>query len=303
MTAPIDIKNLHKAYAGTPAVENAGLQVQKGEIFGLIGPDGAGKTTIIRILASLLDADRGEVRFLGKEVAQNIKFVRAHIGYMPQRFSLYRDLSVRQNLRFFGDLFRVPRQIQKQRIESLYSFSKLGPFRHRPAGALSGGMKQKLALSCMLMHEPDVIVLDEPTFGVDPVSRGEFWDILKILAADGKCLLVSTAYMDEAHLCHRVALLHKGRILAMDKPHTLIENFGFPLYRMHTRQPHTTFTQLLSTRFKDRIQLFGNGVYLIDRENAGRAAVGRQVRDLGVPYQKIETAEPNLENLFLELMI
>ncbi|MBN1999168.1 ABC transporter ATP-binding protein [candidate division KSB1 bacterium] len=303
MTFPVSIQNLKKSYAAVPAVQNVSIQVQKGEIYGLIGPDGAGKTTIIRILVSLLDADGGEVLFMGRNVSQNVRYVRSNIGYMPQRFSLYRDLSVRQNLRFFGDLFHVPRHIQEQRLKALYDFSKLGPFQNRLAGALSGGMKQKLALSCMLMHEPDVIVLDEPTFGVDPVSRAEFWDILKMLASNGKCLLVSTAYMDEAYLCHRIGLLDKGRLLAQNKPQVLIERFDFPLYRIRSEQPHKIYTQLKATYFEKHIQLFGDGVYFIDRDKSGSAAIRRRLADLNITYDKFEPVKPTLENLFLELMI
>ena len=164
---PIVINNLKKSYGAIQAVKGVSFEVQTGEIFGLIGPDGAGKTTIIRTLVSLLDPDDGEIIFMGKNVAGNTKFVRSNIGYMPQRFSLYRDLTVEENLRFFGDLFKVSVDVQNRLMKKLYAFSKLEPFKNRRAEALSGGMKQKLALSCMLMHQPKVIVLDEPTFVLD----------------------------------------------------------------------------------------------------------------------------------------
>ncbi|HUV37131.1 MAG TPA: ABC transporter ATP-binding protein, partial [Patescibacteria group bacterium] len=168
---PIHIENVQKAYGAVLALRGVSLDIGQGELYGLIGPDGAGKTTLIRILVTLLRADAGRALVNGKDVGLHVSYVRSSVGYMPQRFSLYRDLTVEENLRFFGDLFAVPRAVQLKRVERLYEFSKLAPFKKRRAGALSGGMKQKLALSCMLMHEPGVIVLDEPTYGVDPVSR------------------------------------------------------------------------------------------------------------------------------------
>jgi len=218
---PIEIRGLHKSYRKTEAVRDVTFSVPEATIFGLIGPDGGGKTTIMRTLVSLLSFDSGEVLFQGKPVQENVSFVRSHVGYMPQRFSLYQDLTVAENIHFFAELFDVPREEMNSRIEELYEFSTLGPFKERRAGALSGGMKQKLALSCMLVHQPSVIVLDEPTFGVDPVSRNDFWEILKTLAGRGTTILVSTAYMDEALLCDRVALVYRGRLLATDEPTAL----------------------------------------------------------------------------------
>ena len=302
MENPIVIENLKKSYGKVQAVDNVSLEVAPGEVFGLIGPDGAGKTTIIRILVSLLSPDSGKVFFLGKDVSKNPVFVRSHIGYMPQRFSLYRDLSVEQNLRFFGDLFHISRAKQGKQMEWLYNFSKLRPFKNRLAGALSGGMKQKLALSCMLMHEPEVIVLDEPTFGVDPVSRHEFWDILKTLAEHGITILVSTAYMDEANLCSRVALLHEGHILAMDKPKTLVQQFQHPIFRLESNQPYSLYTKLKTTEFADSIHLFGDGIHFSDKDQLGQRKIVRKLKEWNIEYNSIQPVQANLEDLFLERM-
>ncbi|MGD9487997.1 MAG: ABC transporter ATP-binding protein [Calditrichaceae bacterium] len=299
---PIIIKNLKKSYGSVQALKDVSLEVAKGEIFGLIGPDGAGKTTLIRILVSLLNPDSGDVLFHGKAVQEDLHTVRANIGYMPQRFSLYPDLTVEQNLRFFGDLFKIPKSGQLERMTRLYDFSRLGPFKKRRAGDLSGGMKQKLALSCMLMHEPDVVVMDEPTFGVDPVSRNEFWEILQTLAKDGTCILVSTAYMDEASLCDRVGLMYDGKLLATDRPETLIESFKSDLFLIRTDKPYSVFETLRSSPWNEKVQLFGNGVHFLDKEKIGHDEICSGLKKLKIEYHSVDLIQPNLENLFLELM-
>jgi len=298
---PLIIRNLKKSYGPVQAVRGVSFEVKEGEIFGLIGPDGAGKTTIIRIIVSLLAADSGEVLFKGKRVGEHIQYVRTNVGYMPQRFSLYQDLTVRENLDFFGDLFKVPKDIQARRREQLYAFSKLGPFENRRAGQLSGGMKQKLALSCMLMHEPDVIVLDEPTFGVDPVSRSEFWDILKELAGRGTTIVVTTAYMDEAHLCDRVGLMFNGQLLALDMPSALMQQFEHPLFLVESDQPHTTYEALKEANIPGQCDLFGNGVHVSGAENFGLHELKEVLLSNNIRFKGIQPVEPNLEDLFLEL--
>ena len=298
---PIIIKNLTKSYGPVEAVRGVSFEVKKGEVFGLIGPDGAGKTTIIRIIVSLLGVDSGEVLFKGKAVGENIQYVRTNVGYMPQRFSLYQDLTVRENLDFFGDLFEVPVDIQRRRREELYAFSKLGPFEDRRAGQLSGGMKQKLALSCMLMHEPDVILLDEPTYGVDPVSRSEFWDILKELAAKGTTILVTTAYMDEAHLCDRVGLMFNGQLLTLDTPSALLRQFDRPLFLVESNRPHDTYEALQKANLPGQCDLFGNGVHVSGSEDLGLAELKTVLTENNIKYKDIRTVKPTLEDLFLEL--
>lgn len=228
MNLSIIIKNLSKSYASNVAVKNVSFDVQQGEIFGLIGPDGAGKTTLFRILTSLLLPDTGTATVDGLDVVRDYKTLRRRIGYMPGRFSLYQDLSVEENLGFFANVFGVHIRDNYDLIRDIYV--QLEPFKDRRAGALSGGMKQKLALCCALIHRPRVLFLDEPGTGVDPVSRKEFWDMLRRLRAADITILVSTAYMDEAELCDRVGLMQKGEILAIDTPAGIRAGYQRPLF-------------------------------------------------------------------------
>ena len=299
---PIEVRGLNKSYDGVKAVRDVSFSVGEGSIFGLIGPDGGGKTTIIRTVVSLTVGRFGRVLFKGKPVSRNADFVRANIGYMPQRFSLYQDLTVEENLRFFGDLFAVPRKEMNTRIEELYGFSTLGPFRKRRAGALSGGMKQKLALSCMLVHQPSVIVLDEPTFGVDPVSRSDFWEILKTLAGRGTTILVSTAYMDEALLCDRVALVYRGEILAADTPTELRRHFSEPLYLAET--DFRTWPTGRCTILRSAANAGFSEKAYTSRSPAGSTTekVSEKLAESRAPVSGIRRIEPGLEDLFLKLM-
>ena len=299
---PIVLKNVSKNYGAVQAVKNISFEINEGEIFGLIGPDGAGKTTIMRMIVSLLVQDAGEISFFGKDVRKSNSYVRSNIGYMPQKFSLYQDLSVQENLHFFGDLFNVPKDLQKERLKRLYNFSKLEPFKKRFAGALSGGMKQKLALSCMLMHEPRVMILDEPTFGVDPVSRIEFWEILGELRKEGITLMVSTPYMDEAERCDRIGLINNGQILSLDKPQQIIENYSFPLYRIKTETPHILYTQLIKVLDEQNVQLYADGVYMIDRDQIGSEELIKKIAGYTQNNHSPEHVKPGLENVFLDLM-
>jgi len=221
----LTIKGLRKSYKHRVAVDGIDLRIKQGEIYGLIGPDGAGKTTVMRTVCGLLLPNEGDVRVMGYDPVTQHRAVRERIGYMPQRFSLYPDLTVRENLKFFADIYGVTPKEYENRVPELMNFSRLGPFQNRRASALSGGMKQKLALICTLIHTPEVLVLDEPTFGVDPVSRKEFWDILGRLKTDGLTLLVSTAYMDEAKLCDHLGLMHNGKIVTTGTPQEVINTF------------------------------------------------------------------------------
>ncbi len=214
----ITITGLRKTFNGLTAVDGIDLQVRRGEIFGLVGPDGAGKTTTMRLLAGLLDPDAGGARVAGFDVQRQTEAMKRQIGYMPQRFSLYGDLTVAENMRFFATIYQVPRAERLARQQRLLEFSRLEPFLKRQAQFLSGGMKQKLALACVLMHTPQVLFLDEPTTGVDPVSRRDFWKILYSLLQEGVTLFVSTPYMDEAERCTRVALMNRGRIIFCGTP-------------------------------------------------------------------------------------
>lgn len=227
---PLVLKNLTKTFRHfkrqTPAVKSVSFEVEKSGIFGLIGPDGAGKTTLIRMIVSLLIPDQGEIFFQGKSVYKNISYVRSVVGYMPQRFSLYPDLTVEQNLQFYANLFGLSKKEQGQYTSKLFDFSGLGQFKKRKAGALSGGMKQKLALICVLIHQPEVLILDEPTVGVDPLSRQEFWEILHNLSAQGKTILTSTSYLDEAAQCHKVGLMDQGKLLTAAEPDILCAQYN-----------------------------------------------------------------------------
>ncbi len=220
----ICVHNVSKSYGGLKALDGVSFEVNDGEIFGLIGPDGSGKTTLFRILTTLMNADEGDASVGGMDVTAEWRSIRASIGYMPGKFSLYQDLSVRENLQFFASLFGVTIQDNYELIAPIYS--QIEPFKDRRAGKLSGGMKQKLALCCALVHAPKVLFLDEPTTGVDAVSRSEFWDMLQGLKAKGITILVSTPYMDEARLCDRVALIDKGRILCTETPKAIMEKSG-----------------------------------------------------------------------------
>jgi ABC-2 type transport system ATP-binding protein len=299
---PIHVENVEKAYGDVRALRGVSLDVRQGEVYGLIGPDGAGKTTLIRILVTLLAPDAGRAIVNGKDAGRHVSYVRSSIGYMPQRFSLYRDLTVEENLRFFGDLFAVPHAEQRTRLERLYDFSRLGAFKSRRAGDLSGGMKQKLALSCMLMHEPAVMVLDEPTYGVDPISRSEFWEILKSLSAQGKSILVTTAYMDEAELCDRVSLIFEGEIMAQDEPERLRGMIRSPLYVIRSEEVQRVYSALRREEGCSQCTLFGDGVHFIDDAGWGREGIVALLERLRLPYSDVALEEPDLEDVFLMLM-
>ena len=220
----VTVRDLRKNFAGENALAGLDLEVPAGSLFGLLGADGSGKTTLFRILATLLAPDGGEAAVLSCDVRTQAREIRGRIGYMPQRFSLYEDLSVQENMLFFADIFCVAPDKRLERIERLLKFSRLSLFRDRRAGALSGGMKQKLALSCALIHTPELLILDEPTTGVDPLSRREFWSILKELNRSGVTILTSTPYLDEAAFCDGIALFHQGRVLLSGAPPDLLKS-------------------------------------------------------------------------------
>jgi ABC-2 type transport system ATP-binding protein len=299
-TSYLRFHEVSKRYGATVALEGLSLEVKAGEIFGLIGPDGAGKTTAMRIACGLLLPDGGDVHVLNYDVVKNPMAVKEHIGYMPQRFSLYPDLTVSENLRFFADLYEVPRAERAAREERLMQFSRLEPFRTRRAGQLSGGMKQKLALSCTLIHTPDLLVLDEPTTGVDPLSRQEFWMILRDLAASGQALLVSTPYMDEAQLCKRVALMYRGKAMSIGTPEEITARFsrrllevaGEDLGAVRRLLAHDHVKGLTVARFGDRIHI----VYdYDDQESAVRALL----KDCRI---RVCSVSPTIEDTFVALM-
>ncbi len=298
----IAIKNFSKCYGELCAVRDLSLAINEGELFGLIGPDGAGKTTTMRTLCTLLPLEEGEMRIAEFDVRRNVPVIRGLLGYMPQRFSLYPDLSVEQNLMFFADLFSVPAAEKAQRLQRLYRFSKIEPFKHRLAKQLSGGMKQKLALSCTLIHTPKVLILDEPTTGVDPVSRREFWQILQQLRSEGVTILVSTPYMDEALLCNRVAFMHKGKLLALDDPRDITKNFPHVLYEVLSPNPQLVLPYFKKELAAHSVQIFGDCLHVSFVKPLAHDAVHRIILNAPHPVNGVRRIEPGIEDTFMELM-
>ena len=292
---------LRKTYGKTVALEGLSLEVHSGEIFGMIGPDGAGKTTAMRVACGLLLPDSGTAHVMGYDVVKKPAAIKNHIGYMPQRFSLYPDLTVAENLRFFADLYEVPRSERLAREQRLMQFSRLEPFKNRRAGQLSGGMKQKLALSCTLIHTPDVLILDEPTTGVDPLSRQEFWNILRDLAMSGQALLVSTPYMDEAQLCNRVALMHRGKALAVGTPDAIPGKFNRRLIEVTGDGLNAARHALADDQELDKITVarFGDRLHIVYDTDAQAQAIFRRLAGAGVKYRLVD---PTIEDTFVALM-
>src|ERR1044072_7033756 len=242
METPIVVQDIHKNFGAVKALHNISFTVNEGELFGLIGPDGAGKSTLFRILTTLLLADKGQATVNGLDVVKGYKAIRRIVGYMPGRFSLYQDLTVEENLNFFATIFNTTVEANYNLIEEIYV--QIAPFKNRPAGKLAGGMKQKLALCCALVHKPAVLFLDEPTTGVDPVARKEFWDMRQRLKQKGIAILVSTPYMDEAMLCDRVALIQHGQLLNIDTPQHIIEQFSKPMWALRAKNMYRLIQDL-----------------------------------------------------------
>lgn len=297
----IQFRSVSLSYDGQPAIQDVSFDVERGELFGLIGPDGAGKSTLMRILTTVLLPDSGQVLFDGHDVVADYRYVRTHVGYMPGRFSLYQDLSVRENLTFFATIFGTTVDENREFIEEIYA--QLVPFEDRRAGALSGGMKQKLALSCALIHRPQVLVLDEPTFGVDAVSRSEFWKILRALEERGVTILVSTPYMDEAALCDRVALLQKGRILNIDTPAGIIAQFDKRLIEISTRDIYRGLRVLATLQDVDSFYSFGQTIHLYADDALDPAQLTATLQQHGLEDVIVRPGTPNVEDCFMDLMV
>lgn len=297
----ISIDSLSKSYAKVKALHEMSLHVDKGEIFGFIGPDGAGKTTLFRILVTLLLPDSGSATLEGLDVVKDYKKIRKILGYMPGRFSLYQDLTVEENLKFFAGSFNTTIKENYHLIEDIYK--QIEPFKNRLAGKLSGGMKQKLALSCALIHKPDVLFLDEPTTGVDAVSRKEFWDMLKRLKNWGITIVVSTPYMDEAALCDRVALMQDGKILSINTPEAIIAEFAKPLVEVRSDDMFSLAEDLSSIDGCNSAYRFGSGIHYTSVSDILKED---DLRDelLGKGHTGIEVIaiKPGIEDCFMELM-
>ena len=299
----VEFDRVVKRYGAVEALRNVSFAIDKGEMFGLIGPDGAGKTTAIRAMCGLLHIEGGSIRVLGKDPVKQHRELTQAIGYLSQRFSLYGDLSIDENIAFFAEIHGVWNY--HARRDQLLQMTQLTPFRARLADQLSGGMKQKLALACTLVHEPDIIVLDEPTTGVDPVSRREFWKLLSQFLASGITIIMSTPYLDEAERCGRIALLHEGRVLALDQPGTLRSSLPGIVFEIMVANPRDALHRLVNQPELSRVQVFGDRLHVSTSQTdpaAASEALQRAVRAAGVTAQSVRQIVPSLEDVFIQLL-
>ena len=299
----IKTENLTKSFDGLIAVDNLNLEVAEGEIFGLVGPDGAGKTTTMRLLTAIMEPTSGEAWIVGRQTVKEAEAIKEEIGYMSQRFGLYPDLTVMENIRFYADIYGVPKKERQEKIDRLLDFSNLTPFKKRLAGNLSGGMKQKLGLTCALIHTPRVLFLDEPTNGVDPVSRRDFWRILYQLLKEKVTIFISTAYLDEAERCNRIGLMHRGEIIALGTPAEVKQLMKGTILEIRSSQPRKVKTLLRGHYDTDSVGLFGDRVHLVT-EVAGRdsEAAEKIIRGAGLSFLGIRTVEPSLEDVFISVL-
>ncbi len=295
----IEIKNLHKAYGPVKAVEGISLSVNKGEMFGLVGPDGAGKTTTLRVMCGLLGADEGDVSLLNENIKKKKKFIQNNIGYLSQKFSLYGDLTVDENIEFFADIHNV-KDYEKRRDE-LLEFTRLKPFRTRLADKLSGGMKQKLALACALIHEPRILFLDEPTTGVDPISRRDFWKILSNLLKQGITIFLTTPYLDEAERCNRVGLMNEGKIVIMDTPQNIKESVGMEIFEIVCSDVRKAYGLVKDNLHYD-VHLFGDRIDVVVSRGDAAEGVIELLKKNGIEVADTRRKMPSLENVMMHLI-
>ena len=294
----IEVVSLSKSYKDVRALENINISVASGELFGVIGPDGAGKTTLFRILATLLKPDNGSAKVGGLDSVVDYRRIRNQIGYMPGKFSLYQDLSIEENLHFFAEVFGADMKENYELIAPIYR--QIAPFKDRRAGALSGGMKQKLALCCALIHRPKLLLLDEPGTGVDPVSRKEFWDMLALLKKQGLTILVSTPNMDEAALCDRVALLQRGKVVAVDRPEAIIERYPYPLFAVRGREMHRLISDLRKWEPVQGCFGFGEYAHLSLHQNSHSTEEIRGYLDkYGHESVEVKAIAPGIEDCYI----
>ena len=300
----ITFENITRTYnkGQVVALNNISLKINPGELFGLIGPDGAGKTTLFRILTTLLLADKGTAQVNGYDVVKDFEKIRDCVGYMPGRFSLYQDLTIEENLHFFATVFGTTIKENYDLIKDIYQ--QIEPFKDRRAGKLSGGMKQKLALCCALIHKPAVLFLDEPTTGVDVVSRKEFWDMLAKLKSEGITIMVSTPYMDEANRCDRIALIQKGSILSVDTPNGIIAGFPVDLYGIHAANTHLLLREVRGYKDTDTCFAFGDALHVTFKPEAGNAPkdLADYLHKKNLPDATIEKITPGIEDTFIHLL-
>lgn len=303
MQPAVSLDGLSRDFDGLQAVSELTFQVAPGELFGIVGPDGAGKTTTLRMLAGVLRPSAGDASVAGVSIARDPEGVKHHIAYMSQRFGLYTDLTVRENIDFYADLYEVPQGQRPARLEKLYAFSGLGPFEDRLAGQLSGGMKQKLGLCAALIHEPDILLLDEPTFGVDPISRRDLWLIIHEMVAGGVTVVVSTAYLDEAERCDRVALFHKGRVAIIDTPDALQRRLEGQVLAVRTDQPRRAREVLRELPALRQAVLFGDTLHVTLAGGAGDWPAARdRLTSSGIAVLEESPVEPSLEDVFIDVV-
>lgn len=294
-------QGLTRRFDDLVAVDELEFDVHRGELFGLVGPDGAGKTTTLRMLAGVLRPTAGDATLDGVSVVRDPEGVKSRIAYMSQRFGLYSDLTVMENLTFYADLYRVPKAERAARLERLFRFSNLAPFKSRLAGALSGGMKQKLGLSCALIHEPKILLLDEPTFGVDPISRRDLWLIVHEMVARGVTAIVSTAYMDEAERFDRLALLHEGRVLAVETPEALQRSFQGELLAVAVDRVRDARPVALSDPAVRRAAVFGDRLHVtVGSASRDGPELTARLRDAGFAVRSADPIDPSLEDVFMD---
>jgi len=296
-------EKLTKSFDNLVAVDALELDVTEGEIFGLVGPDGAGKTTTMRLLTAIMDPTSGDAWVAGHHIVKEAEALKEKIGYMSQRFGLYPDLTVMENIDFYADIYEVPRKGRKEKIEELLAFSNLTPFKKRLAGNLSGGMKQKLGLSCALIHTPTVLFLDEPTNGVDPVSRRDFWRILYQLLREKVTIFVSTAYLDEAERCNRIGFIDRGKLLALGTPEEVKKLMRGTILAVRSENPRTA-TAVLRERFStDSVGLFGDRTHVVTQNPAkAEAAIKKTLTQAGLKLVDIRPVEPSLEDVFVSVL-
>lgn len=295
----ISVNNISKSYGSVKALNNISFDVSEGEIFGIIGPDGAGKTSLFRILTTLILPDEGTAYVDEHHVVEDYKVIRQKIGYMPGKFSLYQDLSVEENLEFFATIFNTTIEDNYHLIKDIYQ--QIEPFKTRKAGKLSGGMKQKLALSCSLIHKPRVLFLDEPTTGVDPVSRKEFWEMLKNLKEQGITILVSTPYMDEASLCDRIALIQKGQFLTIDTPEHIVKSFSEIIWSVESDNMYKLLIDLRENKLVKTCFAFGETHHVTVEPSLSKKLLEEYLIDKDHANISIKDIEPNIEDCFMQL--
>jgi len=298
-SAAITTSGLTKVFGKNTAVDTLTLDVEKGELFGLVGPDGAGKTTIMRLLTAIMEPTAGDAWVAGHSIKKEGERIKEKIGYMSQRFGLYEDLTVIENIHFYADLYEVPGKERPARIERLLGFSNLAPFRNRLAGKLSGGMKQKLGLACTLIHTPEILFLDEPTNGVDPVSRRDFWRILYDLLREGVTIFVSTAYLDEAERCTKIGLMHKGRLLMKDEPLRVRKSLGFPMIELLSDNARAAKKIIGGIDGVIGVSMYGDRLHVTLTGKEISDAVVSTLRNNGIAVKGSREIMPSIEDVFI----